>query len=91
MHEPLVRIFPILTNCRPNNNKPAIMWNILSRDYNKRLSGKRCAKNVIPHMEPGDIIVFHDSVKCAKNLWVALPLVLEAIKEKGLVCKKIEL
>ena len=69
----------------------AIMWNILSRDYNKRLSGKRCAKNVIPHMEPGDIIVFHDSVKCAKNLWVALPLVLEAIKEKGLVCKKIEL
>jgi peptidoglycan/xylan/chitin deacetylase (PgdA/CDA1 family) len=68
-----------------------IMWNILSRDYNRRISGKTCARNVIPYMQPGDIIVFHDSLKCAKNLWVALPMVLKAIKEKGLVCKRIEL
>ena len=69
----------------------AIMWNILSRDYNRSLSGKACANNVIPHIEAGDIIVFHDSINCAPNLFEALPLVLEAIKEKGLICKKIEL
>jgi hypothetical protein len=46
---------------------------------------------VIPHIEAGDIIVFHDSIKCAPNLFEALPLVLEAIKDKGLICKKIEL
>ncbi len=68
-----------------------IMWNILSRDYNRNLSGRGCARNVIPYLEPGSIIVFHDSVKCAKNLWVALPAVLEAIRDKGLICKRIEM
>ena len=68
-----------------------IMWSILSRDYNKQLSGKACAKNVIPYLAPGEIIVFHDSIKCAKNLWVALPMVLDAIKEKNLICKRIDL
>ncbi len=68
-----------------------IMWNILSRDYNRNLSGDACARNVIPHLAPGAIIVFHDSIKCSPNLFEALPQVLEAIKEKGLVCKPIEL
>lgn len=68
-----------------------IMWNILSRDYNRNLSGRKCAKNVIPYLDPGSIIVFHDSIKCARNLWVALPMVLEAIRDKGLVCKRIEM
>jgi Predicted xylanase/chitin deacetylase len=68
-----------------------IMWSIISRDYNNRLSGKGCANNVIPYLEPGAIIVFHDSIKCANNLFAALPLTLEAIKKKGLICKRIEL
>ncbi len=69
----------------------SIMWSILSRDYNRRLSGRACAKNVIPYIAPGEIIVFHDSIKCARNLWVALPMVLEAIKDKNLICKRIDL
>ena len=68
-----------------------IMWDIISRDYNHSLSGDACARNVIPHLEPGAIIVFHDSIKCSQNLFEALPQVLEAIKAKGLVCKRIEL
>lgn len=68
-----------------------IMWSIISRDYNRNISGDECAHNVIPHLQPGAIIVFHDSIKCSPNLTVALPQVLEAIKAKGLVCKRIEL
>ncbi|MDR2586406.1 MAG: polysaccharide deacetylase family protein [Prevotellaceae bacterium] len=68
-----------------------VMWEVLSRDYGRSISGKRCARNVIRDMRPGAIVVFHDSVKSARNLWVALPLVLQAIKERGWVCKKIEL
>lgn len=68
-----------------------IMWNIISRDYNRNLSGDTCARNVIRHLEPGSIIVFHDSIKCAQNLFIALPQVLEAIKAKGFICKRIEL
>ena len=68
-----------------------IMWSIISRDYNNNLSGRACANNVIPYLEPGAIIVFHDSIKCANNLFAALPMVLEAIKDKGLICKRIDL
>ena len=68
-----------------------IMWDVLSRDYARSLSGKRCAKNVIRYLKPGSIIVFHDSIKSARNLWYALPLVLRAIRERGWECKTIEL
>ncbi len=68
-----------------------VMWNVLSRDYSKRVSGKGCVKNVVPHIKAGAIIVFHDSLKSSRNLWYALPRVLQAIKDKGLICKKIEL
>lgn len=68
-----------------------IMWTIISRDYSRHLTGEKCAKNVIKHLESGAIIAFHDSIKCSPNLFVALPLVLEAIKNKKLVCNKIEL
>lgn len=66
-----------------------VMWSIISRDYNRSLSGRQCARNVIKHIGPGEIIVFHDSIKCAENMWYALPLVLEEIEKKGLICKPI--
>lgn len=66
-----------------------VMWSILSRDYNRSLTGKQCVRNVVPYMAPGEVVVFHDSVKSSKNLWYALPEVLEAAKKKGLQCKSI--
>ncbi|HPS96076.1 MAG: polysaccharide deacetylase family protein [Bacteroidales bacterium] len=68
-----------------------VMWNVVSRDYSKRVSGRKCVKNVLPHLKPGAVIVFHDSIKSSKNLWYALPRVLEAIKAKEYRCKKIEI
>jgi peptidoglycan-N-acetylglucosamine deacetylase len=66
-----------------------VMWSIISRDYNRKLSRVACARNVLRYVAPGEIIVFHDSKKCAKNLWYALPVVLQKIKSMGLVCKPI--
>lgn len=68
-----------------------VMWSVLSRDYCRSLSGRGCVRNVVPHLEPGAIVVFHDSLKCARNLRAALPEVLAEIARKGLICKKIEL
>lgn len=68
-----------------------IMWDILSRDYSKVVSPEKCVREVVPHLKAGSIIVFHDSVKASKNLYYALPIVLEAIKEKGLKCNAIDL
>lgn len=66
-----------------------VMWNILSRDYNRKLHHKTCARNVIPYLAPGSVVVFHDSKKAAKNLWYALPRTLAAADALGLKCKPI--
>ena len=68
-----------------------IMWNVLSQDYSRSLSRKRCAARVVRDMKPGAVVVFHDSVKSAQNLWYALPLVLRRLRERGWTSKPIEL
>ena len=68
-----------------------VMWNVVSRDYSRRVSEKQCVKNVLPHLKPGAIIVFHDSIKSSRNLWHTLPVVLDEIDSRGYKCKKIEI
>ena len=68
-----------------------ILWNILSRDYNKYIDGRTCYKNATNHVKAGSIVVFHDSVKTFKNMSYALPRTLDLIYERGLVCKPITL
>jgi hypothetical protein len=68
-----------------------ILWNILSRDYNKHIDGRTCYKNATNHVKAGSIVVFHDSVKTFKNMSYALPRTLDLIYERGLVCKPISL
>lgn len=60
-----------------------IMWNVLSIDYNRKLSGNQVYRNVINHVKPGSIVVFHDSKKARKNLEYALPRVLDYLSKKG--------
>lgn len=66
-----------------------VMWSILSRDYNRKLGHKACARNVVPYLHAGSITVFHDSMKASKNLWYALPKTLEAVRKLNLICKPI--
>ena len=66
-----------------------VMWDVLSRDYNRKLSPENCLKNVLRYTEPGSIIVFHDSLKAAKNLKKILPQVLEHFSRKGFKFEKL--
>ena len=68
-----------------------VMWSIISRDYNRKISGERCLQGVLPHIKAGAIILFHDSEKSFANMSYALPKVLKRIDELGLKCKAIEL
>ncbi len=68
-----------------------VMWDIVSRDYNRSLSREGCLRNVTKYLTAGSIVVFHDSEKSFKNMSYALPRTLERIKELGLKCKIIEL
>lgn len=60
-----------------------IMWDVLSGDFDERISKEQCVRNVLRHCKNGSIIVFHDSLKAFRILEYALPLVLENLSEQG--------
>ena len=60
-----------------------IMWDVLSYDYDKRISPEQCLKHVVSKVRPGSIVVFHDHMKAFKNLSYALPRALEILVKDG--------
>tara|TARA_B100000795_G_scaffold213796_1_gene167471 strand:- start:9222 stop:9836 length:615 start_codon:yes stop_codon:yes gene_type:complete len=66
-----------------------IMWDVLSGDFDTSLSGEKCAEAVIDNTTNGSIIVFHDSIKAADRLKIALPIVLETLTSQGFTFKAI--
>ena len=87
---PYARITPSQTRLLAQRYK-LVMWDVLSRDYSRRLSPRGCLKNVTKHLQAGSIVVFHDSVKAFRNMRYALPHTLEHIRRMGLQCKSIPL
>jgi peptidoglycan/xylan/chitin deacetylase (PgdA/CDA1 family) len=65
-----------------------IMWDILSGDYDASISEEKCLQNVLKSINPGSIVVFHDSFKAEKNLRYVLPKVLDFISDKGWKCER---
>lgn len=87
---PYARVTPSQLRAVSQNYK-VVMWSIISRDYNRNISGEKCLKEVLPHIESGAVILFHDSEKAFPNMSYALPKTLERIAKLGLKCKAIEL
>ena len=57
------------------------MWDILSGDFDRDITPEQCAENVLAHIRPGSIVVFHDSEKAWDRMNYALPVVLEHCKK----------
>lgn len=60
-----------------------IMWDLVTRDYSKRMTPEKTLDNVKRYVRDGSIIVFHDSLKAEKNLRYALPQALDYLLEEG--------
>jgi peptidoglycan-N-acetylglucosamine deacetylase len=60
-----------------------VMWNVLSNDFNQRISPTQCARKVINLAHDGSIVVFHDSEKAKENCLGALPLLLDHFSGLG--------
>lgn len=62
-----------------------VMWDLVTRDYSKKLRGPQVLANVMRYARNGSIITFHDSLKSWKNgnLQYALPRAIEFLKEEG--------
>ena len=60
-----------------------IMWDLVTRDYSKWMTGKDILNNVKRYTRNGSIITFHDSLKSIDKLHYALPVALEWLREQG--------
>ena len=60
-----------------------IMYDLVTRDYSRKLTGEQVLNNVKRYARNGSIIVFHDSLKAEKNMKYALPRAIEWLQEKG--------
>ena len=66
-----------------------VLWDVLSGDFDPKLSKEQCLKNVLQNSKNGSIIVFHDSEKAFEKLSFVLPLVLEHYQKLGVDFKSI--
>lgn len=60
-----------------------IMWDLVTRDYNRKFNGEQILQKVKKYARNGSIITFHDSIKSEENLKYALPKAIEWLKEQG--------
>jgi hypothetical protein len=59
------------------------MWDVLSGDFDINITPEKCLQNVLDNIEPGSIVVFHDSDKAWERMSYALPHVLEYCKQQN--------
>lgn len=67
-----------------------IMWDLVTRDYNRKFNGEQILQKVKKYARNGSIITFHDSIKSEGNLKYALPKAIEWLKEQGYEFKVFE-
>ncbi len=65
------------------NRYNIIMYDVVSRDYNRRLSPERVLDNVRRFARDGSIIVFHDSLKARDNMLQAMPQAVRWLLDQG--------
>jgi peptidoglycan-N-acetylglucosamine deacetylase len=65
------------------SNFEIIMWDVLTRDYNRKLSPDTILKNIKQSSRNGSIVVFHDSIKAKDNVLSVLPLAIEFWRNEG--------
>ena len=86
---PYGKIKPSQSKILRKSGYKIVMWDVLSEDFDNKISPEQGLKNVLKNVRSGSIIVFHDSKKAFSNLEYILPRTLAFLKEIGFVCEKI--
>lgn len=60
-----------------------VMYDLVTRDYSKKLNPEQVFNNVRRYVRNGSIIVFHDSLKAEKNMKAVLPRAIEYLRSLG--------
>ncbi|MCW5518909.1 polysaccharide deacetylase family protein [Aureitalea sp. L0-47] len=80
---PYGKLKPVQSKKIKQKGYSIVMWDVLSFDWDQSISPEKCLENVQLNLEPGSIVVFHDSLKAEKNLRYTLPETLEFIIENN--------
>ena len=67
-----------------------VMWDVLSGDFDPGISVKKCINNVVNNVNPGSIIVFHDSLKAKSTTIKTLPEILKILSDANYKFKGIK-
>lgn len=65
------------------NHYNIVMYDLVTRDYSKKLNPEQVLANVKRYVRNGSVIVFHDSLKARQNMQQALPQAIEWLKAEG--------
>lgn len=65
------------------NGYRIVMFDVVTRDYSKRITAEQVISNIKRYTRPGSIIVFHDSLKSKPKLMKSLSESLEWLKSEG--------
>ncbi len=68
---------------RISRNYNVVMWDILSGDFDAKISPERCLNNVVSNVTPGSIIVFHDNEKSANTMLQVIPKLIEELSKQS--------
>jgi peptidoglycan/xylan/chitin deacetylase (PgdA/CDA1 family) len=60
-----------------------VMWDVLTFDFDLKVTKEQVLDNVLQNSVPGSIIVFHDSLKASEKMLYALPRMLEHYTNLG--------
>lgn len=60
-----------------------VMYDLVTRDYSRRLTAEQVMQNVRRYARPGAIIVFHDSLKAEPRVLKVLPEAIEWLLSHG--------
>ncbi len=60
-----------------------VMYDVVTRDYSRRLEAEDVSRNVRRYVTDGSVTVFHDSLRSIAKLRTALPESLEWLIERG--------
>ncbi len=66
-----------------------VMWDVVTGDFDLRISPEVCWENARKLTRNGSIVVFHDSEKASPNLYYTLPRFLEYFSKQGFRFEKL--
>jgi len=77
------------SQARMLHDRKIVMWDVLSGDFDEKLSAEKCLEAVLKNTVAGSIVVFHESDKAWEKLRYSLPLVLEHFSKQDFSFSKI--